>query len=85
MKRAIIIMLILFVVATPAMAQTPTPPDQGTIQLPSGQVATIYYTWSFGEIVTVAMLIIANVLYAARFIYDVIYSIWDKRKVLLDQ
>lgn len=83
MKRAIIIVGILLLVATPAMAQTPTPP---AIDLPSGQQASVDYSLSFGEIIIAGLLLVLNVQMAARSVYDFIYQIWNKRRtVVLEQ
>lgn len=74
---------IILILAVPAYAQTPTPP---AIQLPSGQVASVDYSLSFGEIIITGMLLILNVQLAARAVYDVIYQIWNKRRtVILEQ
>jgi hypothetical protein len=39
----------------------------------------IYYSWTFGEMAIVALLLAFNVAYVARWLYDVVLQLWATR------
>lgn len=66
---------------TPTITGTPPPgPHTETISLPSGNKATIEYSWSFGEIATVGAVLVVAVLLAARFAFELVLRVWIQRR-----
>jgi len=50
-----------------------------TITLTTGAQFVIYYSWTFGEMAVVALLLALDVVYAARWLYDVVLQLWAIR------
>jgi hypothetical protein len=50
-----------------------------TITLTTGTQFVIYYSWTFGEMGIVALLLALDAVYAARWLYDVVLQIWAIR------
>jgi hypothetical protein len=50
-----------------------------TITLTTGTQFVIYYSWTFGEMGIVALLLALDVVYVARWIYDVVLQLWAIR------
>ena len=50
-----------------------------TITLATGNQFVIYYSWTFGEMGIVALLLAFDVVYAARWLYDVTMQLWSTR------
>lgn len=50
-----------------------------TITLTTGTQFVIYYSWTFGEMAVVALLLAFNVAYVTRWLYDVVLQLWAMR------
>ncbi len=50
-----------------------------TITLATGSSFVVYYSWTFGEMGIVALLLAFDVVYLARWLYDVVLQIWSAR------
>ena len=53
------------------------------ITLPSGNIVQIFYSWTFGEIAIVGMLLVLNVQIAARWVYDLILTVWNQQRTIV--
>jgi hypothetical protein len=53
--------------------------DTAIITLSSGQQFILNYSFSFGEMSIICVLLLLDVLFAARWMYDVVLQIWIRR------
>lgn len=51
------------------------------ITLSSGQAFEIAYQWTFDGMAITAILLVLTVLFAARWVYDVLYQLWTWRRM----
>jgi len=68
---------------TPTATATATPHySVAMAQLPSGEAFTLEYRWTFGEIATVAVVMLLTVLFTLRWTYDALLRLWARPNAL---